>query len=158
MTLRPDIFPGYIPQNAQIDEGFSLEFSPLLSVDRRLIDAAVKCNIDQVERLVPVEFDVPAPGATRQRAKIEVPQMSQVRFHERFRWPVDQVLLIGMGMVAPPVPVDNQVTLGGLPLPLPATPPRADLLLMVESKGPATDAARLQRAADREARVYRGRY
>jgi hypothetical protein len=158
VTLRPDVFPGYIPQNAQIDEGFSLEFSPLLSVDRRLIDAAVKCNIDQVERMVPVMFDVAAPGATRQRAKIEVPQMSQLRFHERFRWPVDQVLLIGMGMVAPPVPVDNQVTLGGLPLPLPATPPRADLLLMVESKGPAIDAARSQRAADREARVYRGRY
>ena len=45
--------------------------------------------------------------------------MSQFRFHERFRWPVDQVLLIGLGMVAPPVPVDNQVTVGGLPLPLP---------------------------------------
>ena len=84
--------------------------------------------------------------------------MSQFRFHERFRWPVDQVLLIGMGMVAPPVPVDNQVTVGGLPLPLPASPARADLLVMVESKGPASDAARSQRPAAREARVYRGRY
>ena len=76
-----------------------------------------------MERLVPVVFDVPPPAAPRQRAKIEVPQMSQVRFHERFRWPVDQVLLIGMGMVAPPVPVDNQVTLGGLPLAASRPPP-----------------------------------
>jgi hypothetical protein len=158
VTLRPNICPGYVPQNAQIDEGFSLEFSPLLSLDRRLIDAAIKCNIDQVERMAPVVLEVAAPGGTRERAKIEVPQMSQFRFHERFRWPVDQVLLIGMGMVAPPVPVDNQLSLGGLPLPIPATPARADLLVMIESKGPAVEAARSSCAPPSEARIYRGRY
>ena len=156
VTLRPDICPGYEPHNGQIDEGFSLEFSPLLSLDRRLIDAAIKCNIDQVERLAPVVLEVPAPGYNRQRAKIEVPQMAQFRFHERFRWPVDQVLLLGLGIVPPPVPVDNQVTVGGLPLPLPASPARVDLLVMVESKGPAVDAGR--RGGEREARLYRGRY
>ena len=84
--------------------------------------------------------------------------MSHFRFHERFRWPADQVLLIGMGMVALPVPVDGKALVGGLPLPLPSSPPRADLLVMVESKGPASDAARSSRPAAREARVYRGRY
>ena len=118
--LAAQHLPGYVPQNAQIDEGFSLEFSPLLSVDRRVSSTrAIKCNIDQVEQMAePVLVGGGAPtGGTRERAKIEVPQMSQFRFHERFRWPVDQVLLIGMGMVAPPVPIDNQLSLGGLPLP-----------------------------------------
>ena len=39
--------------------------------------------------------------------------MTHFRFHERFRWPVDQVLVIGLGMVALPVPVDNKPNLAG---------------------------------------------
>jgi hypothetical protein len=64
-----------------------------------------------------------------------VPQVSQFRFHERFRWPVDQVLLVGLGVVPLPVPADNALSLAGVPLPLPSAPPRADLLVLVESKG-----------------------
>ena len=67
--------------------------------------------------MVPVMLEVPAAGYTRQRAKIEVPQMSHFRFHERFRWPMDQVLLIGLGMVAPPLPVDKATLAAALPLP-----------------------------------------
>jgi hypothetical protein len=42
-----------------VDEGFSLEFSPLLSIDRQSIDAILKCQIDQLEKMVPVMLDVP---------------------------------------------------------------------------------------------------
>ena len=86
----------------QIDEGFSLEFSPLLSLDGRLIDATIKCDIDQVEKLFPVTVDVPTAAAPRQRAQIELPQIARCRFHERFRWPADQVLLVSLGMVPMP--------------------------------------------------------
>ena len=61
--------------------------------------------------------------------------MSHFRFHERFRWPVEQVLLVGFGMVALPVPAEGQTLVAGLPLPLPSSPPRADVLVFVESKG-----------------------
>ena len=81
--------------------------------------------------------------------------MSQVRFHERFRWPVDQVLLIGMGMVAPPVPVDNNV-LGGLPLP--PAPPRADLLVIVESRAQVGRPRCRRTYAAAGAEDLRGRY
>ena len=53
-------------------------------------------------------LDVPTADVPRQRAKIDVPQMTHFRFHERFRWPADQVLLVSMGMVALPVPVDGK--------------------------------------------------
>lgn len=135
VVFRPDAWPGFEVEPGQIDEGFSLEFSPLLSVDRRMVDATIKCNIDQVEKMFAVMLDVPTAAAPRQRTKIEVPQMSHFRFHERFRWPVGQVLLVGMGMVALPVPVDGQPTLAGIPLPLPSSPPRADLMVFVEAKG-----------------------
>ena len=139
ITARNDAWQGYENQLGQIDEGFSLEFNPLLSTDRRTIDATIKCQIDQVEKMLSVVLDVPTATSPRQRARVEVPQMTHFRFHERFRWPVDQVLLIGMGMVALPVPVNSQASVAGLPLPLAAAPPRADLLVLIESKGPVAE-------------------
>jgi hypothetical protein len=136
---RPDAWQGYENLPGQIDEGFSLEFQPLLAADRRSVDAMIKCQIDQVEKLVPVMLEVPTQTSPRQRAKVEVPQVSNFRFGERFRWPVDQVLILGMGMVALPVPVDSTPTLAGVPLPLPSSPSRADLLVIVESKGPLAE-------------------
>ena len=132
---RPDAWQGYDNVPSQIDEGFSLEFSPLLSTDGRSVDAVIKCQIDQVEKLVPVMLEVPTQASPRQRARVEVPQMSYFRFSERFRWPTNQVLLLGLGIVALPVSVDSTPTVAGLPLPLPSSPPRADLLVIVESKG-----------------------
>ena len=60
-------------------------------------------------------------------------------FRRRFRWPTDQVLVLSLGVVALPVPVDSTPTLAGLPLPLPSSPPRADLLVIVEGKGPLAE-------------------
>lgn len=131
VLLSPEAWPGFQPMPGQIDEGYSLELSPLLSLDGGTIDAVVKCNLDQVEKLQPVMLDVPTAAAPRQRTQIDVPQLSSFRLHERFRWPVEQVLLIGCGMVAPPVPVEQ-----GLRLPLVSTPARVDLLVLVESRGP----------------------
>jgi len=134
---RPDLPAGYEFQQGQVDEGFSLDFSPLLTADRRLIDATLKCEIDQVEKMLPVFLDIPTPAAPRNRVKIEVPQITHYRFHERFRWPVDQVLLVGMGMVALPMPVDGKPLVPGVSLPIGSTPARADLLVFVESRGQA---------------------
>ena len=83
--------------------------------------------------------------------------MIHFRFHERFRWPVDQVLLVGMGMVALPVPVDSKPLVRGLPLPLGSTPARADLLVFVEAKGRGGEAPRVTRTPQDEAKTYKGR-
>jgi hypothetical protein len=155
ILLRPEIWPGFQAEMAQVDEGFSLEFSPLLSRDERMIDAAIKCNIDQVEKLIPVMLDVPTQVSQRQRTQIDVVQVAQFRLHERFRWPADQVLLISAGMVPTPVPANPSVLQWALPV---AASSRADLLLFLESRGQLGQAPSVTRTADRAPDSYRGRY
>jgi hypothetical protein len=158
VKLRADAWPGFEPETAIVDEGFSLEFSPLLSLDGKTVDAAVRCDIDQVDRMVPVTLNVPTTVAPRQSTKIEVPQVVHFRFHERFRWPIDRILIIGMGVVAVPVPGDSKPLVPGLPLPFSSGPPRADLLLLVESRGKAAaQAPRVTRGVSPAADYYRGR-
>ena len=53
--------------------------------------------------------------------------------HERFRWPIDQVLLVGLGVVAVPTPTDPNPVLNNVPGL--NGPPRSDLLVFIESKG-----------------------
>ncbi len=157
---RPHSATGFEAAPGQVDEGFNLDFSPLLSADRRIIDASIKCEIDQVESLVPVMIDVPTADAPRQRTEFETPQITRYRFHERFRWPVDQVLLVGLGMVALPMPVDGKPLVPGLPL-FGSSPPRADLLILVECKGPspaAADNSSYLPSRQSQATIYRGRY
>ena len=158
-VTRPDAWPGFEQETAVVDEGFSLEFTPLLSVDSKVIDATIKCDIDQIEKMIPVMLDVPTVVAPRQRTRIEVPQMAHFRFHERFRWPVEQVLLVGMGMVAVPVPSESKSLMRGISLPLTSSAaPRADLLVFIESKAEATHSPSITRATPSEATTYRGRY
>ncbi|HEY5314978.1 MAG TPA: hypothetical protein VIK18_20770 [Pirellulales bacterium] len=159
---KPQTWPNFEPEYAQFEEGFSLELNPLLSLDGRSVDAVIKCNIDQLEKLIPVSLDVPSPAAPRQRAQLEVPQAIYCRLHERFRWPTDQVLLVGLGMVANPAPNDSHPLLKGLPLV--SAPMRADLLVFVENKGrlapPATAAPPGGPGVPQTTQrgTYRGRY
>jgi hypothetical protein len=131
-------YPGIEMVNGQIEEGFAMQLSPLMSLDGKTCDAAIKCNIDQVERLVPVNIDVNVGGQS-QRAQIQVPQLVSWRFQERFRWPADQVLLLSCGVVASPSGNSGGST---FPLlgPLLQSGERADALLMVECRGKASEA------------------
>jgi len=118
---------GLQPDVGQVFEGFSLELSPLLSLDSQMIDTIVKCNVDQIEKMIKVDI----PTIANYRQQIEVPQSSGTRLQERFRWPVDRVLLISLGVVPSPLPG----TKSSIALPLTNAAPRADLLLFIESKG-----------------------
>ena len=154
---RPDVWPGFEMEVGNVDEGFSLEMSPLLSVDGKMIDVVLNCHIDQVEKLVSVMIDVPTPVAQRQRAKIEVPRRTHVRLKEKFRWPADHVLLVGLGVVATPVPQQRDLIRGALPFL--DTPARADLLVFVDGKGEQkASVLDTKRSAQRRAGTYQGRY
>ena len=158
VVVRNAAWPGYEVQPGQVEEGFALEFNPLLSLDGRVIDAMLKCDIMQVERMVPVDLEVASGNAARQRAQVEVPQLSHSRFQERFRWPIDQVLLLDLGMVALPFPTEARSLIPGLPLSIGSPPTRADLLIFVESRAEAGQSGRTSAPGDREARKYHGRY
>lgn len=147
-------WPGFEPQMAQYDEGFKLEFSPLLSLDGTVVDAVVRCDVDQVEKMIPVMIDVPTPAAPRQRQKIEVPQPISASLHERFRWPADQVLLISLGVGPTPVPD----AAGTINVPLISGPSRADMLVFIESRGKVSSQPTALQPGQREASLYQNRY
>ncbi len=120
--------PGREPNVSQVDEGIQFEIHPLLSLDGQTVDAMLKCNIMQVEKMVPVRLEAPSTfPQSRQWYTVEIPQMVSCQFHERFRWPKDRVLLVSMGMVPRPGPQAS------LKLPLSNSPPRGEALIFVES-------------------------
>jgi hypothetical protein len=127
-------FPFYDLIPGRIDEGYSLTISPLMMLDGKSVEAAIECQIDQVEKLVPVAIDVPI-GKQSQRVQIQVPQVASWRLSERFRWPADQVLLLSCGVVANPAP--NSAGPLALLNPLGAAGSRADALLLIEHRGAA---------------------
>lgn len=141
VVMRNDVWPGFETKASQYDEGFSIEISPLGSLDGKSTDAVIKANIDQVERLQSLSVDVPSTAAPRQRTKIEVPQVSQFRMHDRFRWPVDQVLVISLGVV--PLPSATPATNTGLKLPdaFGGGPERGEVLIFLEARNGAVATA-----------------
>lgn len=153
--LRENAFPGYEMEMGQIQEGFSLQISPLLSLDQKTVDAVIRCHIDQVEKLRPVTVDIPGLSLQRQAVQVQVPQMVSWRLHERFRWPTDQVLLLSCGVVATPsAEKTNPLDFANL---LQSSAGRADALLFIESNGKASQTlVDPQQTADEGS--YRGRY
>ena len=158
MNRDPYGATNYRMEMGQVDEGFALNLSPLLSLDRTTIDAVIKLDTTQVEQLTPIAVQTPTVANPRQTAQVQVPQTSSWRLHERFRWPVNQVLLISCGVVATPGP-DRPNNPLGLPKVLNNRPPRADALLLVEAKGRVSEM--VSSPGPREANRgfnFRGRY
>lgn len=164
----PGAWPPYMPSTGEIKEGYRLQLSPLLSVDKQTVDLVVKCNIDQVERLANVNLDLPLPTGQSYTGQINVPQVASWRLHERFRWPADEVLVLSCGVVAAPMGSPNGSLLGqgtsllGLDRILPSGD-RADALLVIEYRGDAsgripTSGARSGNTAQPTSPLSRGRY
>jgi hypothetical protein len=155
-------WPGYQPEMGTIEEGFSLEFSPLLALDLASADAVVKLKLNQVEKMLPVKLDVPTQAVPNQRVQIDVPQMTSSNLHERFRWPTDKVLLLSMGVVATPGPTKNNPITDAVTdtMPMLKGPPRADAILFVESAGITTPSPEPPnaRAASVPQQTFQGRY
>ena len=65
----------------------------------------------------------------QQRVQVEVPQVAAVRVGERFRWPANQTLLIGLGLVPWPVPAQNVSAVSLL-----TDDKRCDVVIVVEPR------------------------
>ena len=128
VVLQPNVPPGWQVVNATCDEGLALDVHPLMSQDGLSVEAVLRCRIDQVERMAPVSVTVPVTD--RPRVQVAVPQMSAVRIGERFRWPSSQVLVVGLGLVPWPVPVQNAAATAALL----STANRTDVVVVVEPR------------------------
>jgi hypothetical protein len=147
-TRQEQPYLAYLPVSDEIQEGYRLQFSPLLSTDLKTVDVFLKCSIDQVERLNSVTIELPTAAGGLQNAQIDIPQLVSWRLQERFRWPADHVLVLSCGVIASPNSAADGTLVGslnqsnglfGLGRVLPsAAGPRADALLVIEYKGNAT--------------------
>ncbi|MEZ6094086.1 MAG: hypothetical protein R3C03_07570 [Pirellulaceae bacterium] len=133
---------GYQPLMTQMQEGYSLSLSFLDSLDGKAIEAAITCEVDQVERLTGIRVPVPSLAAApsgfglgnnnTETINLQIPQIVSWRLQERIRWPVDHVLVMSCGVVADPNP-GSPKPLGGL---LDRKSNRADALLFIDFRGP----------------------
>jgi hypothetical protein len=127
------------PVTARIDDGFWMELSALTGADGRTIDAVIRCDVDQVEKMQTVTLELPASGGGTQPIELGVPQLVSWRLNERFRWPTDQVLLLSCGVVA--TPTQTRVGFIDWSSLLSGSRGRADALLMIEYRGPVAPGA-----------------
>ncbi len=137
VRIKPGAWPSHELEMGKVDSGYSFQISPLYAPDNRVVDAAIKVNVEQVEKFVPLFVEVPQPDGQRQRIQVQVPQMASYRLHERFRWPTDKVLLISAGVGPTPGPEKPNALGITLPFTTPAAP-RADGLLFIECRGKAS--------------------
>lgn len=139
---------------AQFDEGFKLSISPLLARNPADVDIVLRIDTQQIEKFNSVAVPTPTAINPRQVTNLQVPQTSAWRLHERFRWPADQVLIIGCGMVASPGLERQTPRLLAGP-----RAPRSDALVFIDAKGRTKD---MTSTTIRQARTgdlnFRGRY
>lgn len=121
----------YEYQVASFDEGYKLQISPLRSLDGKTMDALIKCDVNQIEKMRDVTIEVPTVYGKPESVKIQVPQFVSWKLTERFQWPTDKVLLLSCGVVAAP-----NLSTKTVPRFLAQSKDRADALLFVECKGP----------------------
>ena len=128
VQATPNRYPGYELKMGQIREGFSLRISPLAERQPGWMQAVIQCQIAQIEKMSSLPLSMPSiPGQPMNRMEVQVPQLASWRIQERFRWPVDHVLVISRGVVG--VPGGGQSSLG-IPI-LAGGPPRADAILFI---------------------------
>lgn len=141
----PGQYPGFEPILTTVNEGYTLRINSLSDLDGVGIEASIECDVDQVEKLTPVNVDIPAvPGGSAGRMTIQVPQTVNWRVRERFRWPGDQVLLLSCGVVANPKPSSINAPIPDI---LRVNRSRVDALLFIEYRGPDAGTAATPDAA-----------
>ncbi len=159
----PQGWPPYEPETGEVQEGYRLSLSPLLTTNNSIIDVMIKAEIDQVDKFNSVELELPLRNQQVHRTKIDVPQVVSWRLHERFRWESDKVLLLSCGVVASPERQGGS-SIMNLDMLTGNTSGRADALMFVEFRGRASENLTTNPIAPRTATAipfdapHRGRY
>jgi hypothetical protein len=117
---------GYQPRAEQLDEGFTLRLSPLLTFDGDALDAAIELTANTVRNFHRTRVIAPrdiGPG----EINVDVPEVSETRLNQTVQaWPLGQTLLISAG-IQPGILQDKN---GFLSLRIPGTYPTSTELLV----------------------------
>ena len=144
--------PNAQPEMTTINEGYQLDIGTLSSLDNESIEACVQFIVEQVENLDNVKISVPDSVGNTSQLNVQIPQLVSRQLKERFRWPVDEVLLLSLGVSADPEPRTNKSA--GLKL-LGNRTDRVETLLFIDYRGPTTGASVPVTARNRLAPVQR---
>lgn len=131
---------GYVEDRATIDEGFAVSFVPLTRLDGQYVEAHIKLDIVQVEKMIPSMIDAPTSLNSRQRVQIESPQVACFKLDEQVYWPKGKILLLDLGTIPlPNLSSQNEGTtlFGNLAKGLGASS-RGNVLLLIESVADVT--------------------
>ncbi|GAA5504836.1 hypothetical protein [Novipirellula caenicola] len=159
----PQGWPPYEPETGEVQEGYRLSLSPLLTTNNSVIDVMIKAEIDQVDKFNHVDLELPLRNQQVHRTRIDVPQVVSWRLHERFRWESDKVLLLSCGVVASPERQGGSSFMN-FDMLTGNTSGRADALMFVEFRGRASENLTTNPIAPRTATAvpfdapHRGRY
>ena len=126
---------GYAEDRVTMNEGFAVSFVTLSRLDGQFADSAIKVDIVQIEKMIPIMLEIPTAANPRQRVELEKPQVSTFRLDEMINWRKDKILLLDLGMV--PIPpqqsqTENTGVIGNIAKNLSTTGHRANVLLLVE--------------------------
>lgn len=98
--IQPEAGGSPSPEEVLMDDGFSFELMPLVTVDGTMVDAQVKLQVNHLDRFLPLNV-VPPGGMSRTAERVEVPLVGQFRFRERYQWNTEKALLISPGLTPP---------------------------------------------------------
>jgi hypothetical protein len=122
---------GYQPKAEQLEEGFTLKISPLLTFDGDTLDAAIELSANTVRTYHRTRILAPSQiGASE--VVVDVPEVSETRINQTVKdWPLGQSLLISAG-IQPGILQDKN---GFLNLRIPGTyPTSTELLVFLEAE------------------------
>lgn len=102
-----DIWPGYSTETSVIHEGYNLSLTPLSGADGIASYLLIKCEVLQVEKMIPVSLNVSSRATSRQRITVDSPQVAHFHLDEQICWPKDKVLLLDFGTVPMPSPAQQ---------------------------------------------------
>jgi hypothetical protein len=122
---------GYQPKAEQLDEGFTLRLSPLLTFDGDALDAAIELTSNTVRNLHRTRISAPSQVGASELV-IDVPEVSETRLNQTVKdWPLGQTLLVSGG-IQPGILQDKN---GFLSLRIPGTVPTStELLVFLEAE------------------------
>jgi len=143
VQARPSAPGGYITDPTSLTEGFQFEITPLLSIDGKTLEARVKCDLVQVDKMHPLTFNTPSSASPSAKVTVEVPQVANFSVDELISWPSDTVLLLDLGIVPLLIPTQQQTRDRNLleqvvaPLTESSPPKRSNVLILISLQSDA---------------------